>query len=210
MSVEQPLAELSRGQLVERLQELERENRALEARLDAMSTRFDRLERFLIGDDRAFGEDQFDTAADVWTRLDEHQELAETALAIAESTRGERRELSKKEIAKRLSRNECVVEAAVKGTQIHGSIDAATVIDMAKPELRLKHRTIFDAWDELVEEWECFSTTDGQPGPHGDVKQLRCNRDELPDRLVRLVKNSLSGTEVTESLNRYLTGTRGV
>lgn len=131
--------------------------------------------------------------------IEEMGELAQSAMAVAKTEAKVEETPTKKEIAKSLTRDEVVVNAAVmaKARGI-GAVTCDDVKKMAKPDVRLEHRTILDAWEELKDEWDCFSVVDGEK------KKLAVKRENLDDVLVRAVLNDLSDPEVTEALNSYL------
>jgi len=62
---------LSRGELVDRVETLEREQTALEARLDAINTRIDNVLDLVIGEDREMTEDSIEARPSVIETLDQ-------------------------------------------------------------------------------------------------------------------------------------------
>lgn len=188
-------------ELVERVETLEKEDAEKEARLNALNKKLTRLIAILVGDADDIVADEFDRSEDMWTRLGQIEEKAEEAIAVAQANQGPSGAAgTKKDHARTLSRNEVVVQAAVKGSSTHGSVTTTQVEDMAKPDVRLESRTILDAWDDLTDNWACFEIEEGTPGPHGDASRLKAESDGITTSLLRAVKNDLTDEEVNEAL----------
>lgn len=201
----QRFEELSREELEERIEELEESNEQLEknqqqqeALVKALHKKITRIESILVGDDRELHDDRFDVEDDIYTQIQDAAESSQQALAVVKANKGTTKG-TKKDVAKRLSRDRVVLKT-VGTSQKAAAISCGDVIEMALPGKKLQHRSILDAWrDELVAEWEAFEIVkkDGK-------KQLRCYSDRLDPALVRVVKDSLSDSGSTESLNSWL------
>lgn len=136
-------------------------------------------------------------------RLEDLEAEVETVKGIAKANVSVNETPTKKDIAKELSQQEIVVDAIVGQTLAGGSVTCGEIKTMAKPDVRLEHRTILDAWDELLTKWDAFEIKNG-----GEKKKLVADRDDLERPLIRTVADNLSDPEVTESLNSYLTERR--
>lgn len=179
----------------------EMDRKELEEHVIELQRELDRLDNMVVG----LYEGQLPGVRDRLDAMEEQQEelksIAETALSVARTEADDMTTPgSKKDIAKRLSRNEVVVQAVVRGTSIHGSVTTPKVSDMAKPDHRLENRSILDAWDEIENEWDCFEVEKGSPGPHGDSSRLKAKSDEVPNEIIRAVANDLTDEEVSEAL----------
>lgn len=151
---------------------------------------------------------QDDLEADLWDsaqqipqlveRIDKLEVDVDAAKAFAK-TQSVNETPTKKGLAKDLTKQEIVVDAIVGQTISGGAVTCGEVKHMAKPDVRLEHRTILDAWDELLDTWNCFSIQDGEK------KKLVADKDDLETPLVRAVADNLSDEKVTEKLNSYLT-----
>lgn len=132
--------------------------------------------------------------------LEEAKNDAELAVAVAGETSDQARAdggPTKVKRAEHLSRNELVRQAittAGKG----GAVTAGDVVDMARPETNLHHRTVHDAWDKLVSRWGSIRVQERDDA----ANRLVVDRDDLEDELVRLVDDDLSDTELAEELHR--------
>jgi len=192
----------------ERIQTLEAKKNAHKARLDAYQKKINRIEDILVGEKEELADDKFDMADAIWTQIQEAKEISENSLAIAKSSSKREENITKKEVATTLSRDETVI-SSIRTSQKAGAVDCGEVKDMAKPDTRLAHRTILDAWNELEAEWEAFEVIKREGPDNQERKMLRCYSDRLTPVLVRTVKNNLSDPEATESLNSWL-GSEGV
>jgi hypothetical protein len=136
-----------------------------------------------------------DVPEDLVRRVDELEDLAETAHALAQSQNGGG-EVNKTEKARKLTRNE-LVRRAVNGAPAWGGItvSVADVQDMAKPELEIRYQLVDNAWGDLVETWECFerTTADGN-------KALKISKKEISRDLARLVEHDLERDDVVQRL----------
>lgn len=182
----------------EQIENLQQENQAQKALIEAYQKKLGRIDDLLVGEERDLAEDEFDVADDIWTQIQEAKSLSEESLSVAQTSSVRDSTTSKKEIAKKLSRNETVIKS-INTSQKGAAVDCPKVIDMGKPDTRLAHRSILDGWNELCDEWECFEIIkkDGS-------KMLRCSTESLSGVIVRAVKNDLSDPEVTETLNSWL------
>jgi regulator of replication initiation timing len=123
---------------------------------------------------------------------------AELALAVAGETSDQARAdggPTKVKLAKLLSRNE-VVRRAITTTGKGGAVTGGDVIGMARPETKLYHRQVRDAWDKLAARWESLHVQERDD----EDNRLVADRDDLEDELVRLVDEDLSDEQLTERL----------
>jgi outer membrane murein-binding lipoprotein Lpp len=133
------------------------------------------------------------------SQLEDAQDDADLAVAVAGETSDARADggPTKVERAEHLSRND-VVRQAVTTTGKGGPVTAGDVVDMARPETNLYHRTVHDAWDKLVSRWGSIRVQERDDA----ANRLVVDRDDLEDELVRLVDDDLSDTELAEELHR--------
>lgn len=134
-------------------------------------------------------------------QIDALEGLAKTALGVAEAVDdGERADGGPKKItkAKLLSRDEAVRRAIV-GSGNGGGVSVGDVKGMAKPQMKLYHRTVEDAWDTLVENWGVFWVNDRE-----DPKRLKVTAEDLKDAddLVAAVEANLERDNLSERLHR--------
>lgn len=191
----------SEESLQQRVAELERENRDLNARLDAMGTRFDRMVRFLIGEQADFGENRFETAPPLWEqlggveeRLDEVDSSVETAIGLAtvDSKSGSGEKIG---IARDIAKNFLVKTAALKDDPYNNpKISNPKVQEMAEPEEELKWQTVDDAWKDLAHQWDCFAIKSTDKGK-------RLELVETPSKpLIRAVERNLGRDDLAKRL----------
>jgi regulator of replication initiation timing len=132
--------------------------------------------------------------------LQEAKNDAELAVAVAGETSDRARAdggPTKVKRAELLSRNE-VVRRAITTAGKGGAVTAGDVVDMARPETNLHHRTVHDAWDKLVSRWGSIRVQERDDA----ANRLVVDRDDLEDELVRLVDDDLSDTQLAEELHR--------
>ncbi|WP_251341535.1 hypothetical protein [Haloplanus halophilus] len=132
--------------------------------------------------------------------LQEAKNDAELAVAVAGETSDRARAdggPTKVKRAELLSRNE-VVRQAITTAGKGGAVTAGDVVDMARPETNLHHRTVHDAWDKLVSRWGSIRVQERDDA----ANRLVVDRDDLEDELVRLVDDDLSDTQLAEELHR--------
>jgi len=123
---------------------------------------------------------------------------AELALAVAGETSDQARAdggPTKVKRAELLSRNE-VVRRAITTTGNGGGVTGGDVIGMARPETKLYHRQVRDAWDKLAAKWSSLRVQERDD----EDNRLVANTDDLEDELVRLVDDDLSDENLTERL----------
>lgn len=190
--------------LEERIENLEAENRELRALLNAQSKRVDRIIRLLIGSEREFGAMDEDMVVNFLDQLEDHDERldgverdAATAVARARTARSDGGETTKKEIAKRKTRNELVRSTVTNWNKSDGSgVTVSAVQDMAKPQTKLNYQTVKDAWDDLTMEWGAIIVTDGEDG----AKRAIIKHEALTRELVAVVEDDLGRDDLTKEL----------
>lgn len=94
---------------------------------------------------------------------------------------------SKVGLAMQISRDEAV-RVSRKGLK-GGSIDWPEVKGIADRQhgVDLNSGTVYDAWDNLEQEWDAFHVRDGEDGPNTKNKQLACDRDAITPALEHAV-----------------------
>lgn len=181
--------------------EIDRRLDGLEARMDAMGKRFDRLVSFLIGDEPDFAEDRFDEAAPIWTQLDElDDEIAElqqdvASIAADVRTRTDGGDLSKVERAERHARNELVRRAADlsnNGTEL-AVLQASTALEQSKPSQNWHYQTVKDAFENLRSKWEAVYIKN-------EPKRLILLERGLSRELLLTVEEDLGRDDLTKEL----------
>lgn len=188
-----------------RLQDVEQRVSVLESRFDALMSTVDRLEQAVLGETERTGDYDIQPLVEQLDEIEGDLEDTRALVEVAESTPEMQ---TKKALAKRLSRNQLLVDALVDSKQGAGSVTARQVADMAKPDRSLDYRTVHDAWDVLVEDWDCFTVRSASESPSGK-KQLVAKGEDVPAVLVRGVANDLSDDEMAERLISTLDGGRG-
>jgi hypothetical protein len=120
-----------------------------------------------------------------------------TSKAIDDGTRADGAP-TKKDRALWLSRDECVRRALVDGGSVNtgGMVTTTDVKDMAKPQTKLYHQTIADAWDELMMRHDEFDVVDPEDKP----KRLQVDVENLTTEVVNLVEDSLGRDGLTKRL----------
>lgn len=178
--------------LEERIDELETKAAIHDSRLDSLMNHLDNLEEAVLGAVESADAYDREPMEDV---LEEVQEVAETAHALAQSENGGG-EVNKTARARELTRNELVRRAA-NGAPAWGGITLSVgdVQDMAKPDLEIRYQLVDNAWGDLVEKWDCFerTTSDGN-------KALKISKKEISRDLARLVEHDLDRDDVVQRL----------
>lgn len=144
---------------------------------------------------------KFDELADRVARLEDQMDkvdrAAETALTVAETEAKPGDSVSKKRIALLKSRNELIRKLALDRSNSHGAaVTAPEVQEMAKPEVKIYHQTVYDAWDELEGNWDAFNRGTNQDGG----KVLRVSKDDLDPALVKSVESALDRDDLAKRL----------
>jgi hypothetical protein len=196
IGIDAPLPDVDVEALAERVDELEDD---LEARTKQIKRQEHQLALLRKVVTRAAGYEAFETtpelptlveeARDRLARLDELErveETAETALAVANTQARDPTDVSKKRVALLTSRNELVRRAAANSWSRDRAVSVPQVREMARPEHELKYQTVKDAWNELLEEYECVyrTTTAGN-------KALNVHPERIPRDLARAVEHDL-------------------
>jgi hypothetical protein len=190
--------------LQERVAELERENNALSARLDAMARKQAELIDLVIGDEPELTEPQIESMEPVraqlqqlTARLDEAEQDASTALANTAEARSDGGNRTKKEVAIQLSRDELVRQAAVQNASAP-TVTVPEIIDKAQPQMNLQYQTVKDAWegydDSLQTVWDAFNVVEGEE------KRLLLATDDVSRELAHKVEHSLGRDGLTKRL----------
>lgn len=93
---------------------------------------------------------------------------------------------TKKERAKRLARNEVLrqIDRGMNPIGEGGSVDVPKVIDMGHGlGIEFTHKTVGDAFQALVAEWDCFELRDGSGTKEGENKRLVGANETIPEAL---------------------------
>lgn len=190
--------------LQERVAELERENNALAARLDAMARKQAELIDLVIGDEPELSESQIESMVPVRTQLNQltgrvadAEQDASTALANTAEARSDGGSPTKKKVAIRISRDELVRKAAFQGASAP-TLTVPDVIDKATPQTELQYQSVKDAWkgydDSLTKVWEAFKVVEGEE------KRLLLATDDVSRELAHKVEQSLGRDGVAKRL----------
>jgi len=202
MSTEPDVETADDQTLQERVAELERENQALEARLDALSAKFETLTKFLAGEPsiHAVESERGEDAPNLLARLDQIEvemaaidDATQTAIGLAtaspQSDHGE-----KTQVAKNLARNRLVKMRANVGQSFSTcEVSNATIQEMAEPDYDLAWAIVDNAWGHLADDWECFEIDDS-----GDQKTLKL-ANTPPKPLVKAVERDLGRGDLAKS-----------
>jgi TolA-binding protein len=164
---------------VYRLADTEKENPTLNEALQGLEDRIESLEK---------DAEEAKTEAEI---------SRATSRAIDDGTRADGSP-TKKDRALWLSRDECVRRALVDGGSVNtgGMVTTTDVKDMAKPQTKLYHQTIADAWDELMMRHDEFDVVDPEDKP----KRLQVDVENLTTEVVNLVEDSLGRDGLTKRL----------
>lgn len=192
--------------LQERVAELERENNALSARLDAMARKQAELIDLVIGDEPMLTEDDIQAMEPVREqlqqldgRVEDAAQTASAAMANGKTARSDGGETTKKDVAIRESRDELVRQVAYEGASAP-TITVAEVEEQAKPQTELAYQTVEDAWtgfdDSLENVWDAFKVVDGSK----DTKRLLLASDDISRELAHTVEQSLGRDGLTKRL----------
>lgn len=182
------------------LEDLRRENRALKARVDALSKQLDELKDLVIGQDREMSESEveearnfFDRVGDVENEMGEVSKTARAAVAASDA-RADGGSPSKKELTMNKARNRLVTNAAAKSGTKH-KIKFATIQD-AVERADIKYQTVKDATAELSAKWDAFETGKDENGDW----VLKLFESELSNELVYTVEADLERDDLTKRL----------
>jgi chromosome segregation ATPase len=201
MSTE-PAADADEQTLQERVAELERENQALEARVDALTKKFQTLAKFLAGDDsiHAVESERGADEPNLLARLDQMEadiadidDATQTAIGLAtaspSSDHGQQTQ-----VAKNLARNKLVkMKADVGPSYSTCEVSNGQIRDMAEPEHDLAWQIVDNAWSHLVDDWDCFEIDTS-----GDEKTLQLV--STPEKaLVKAVERDLGRDDLAKS-----------
>ena len=167
----------------------------------SVDQRLDRLEREMVREDAlemaAFrrllhglsNEDvESDPVAKVDTIIERLDRLETEVQHLQAQLRAQRNQQkgTKKERAKRLTRNE-VLRQIVHGTNPigeGGAVDVPTVITMGHGlGVEFTHKTVGDAFQALVTEWDAFELQAGSGTKEGENKRLVATKETIPEAL---------------------------
>lgn len=166
----------------------------LQARMEAFSLwknttndRLDRNERELERKDELIEQLQKEN--------EEIRTIAEQALTVASAGTANPETEPKKDLAKRLTRNEVVRRAAMGASAQDRPVTAAEVEDMALPERELYYQSIKDGWKALQADWACFRETKKRGS-----KAITAKSTDLPKSLIRAVEVDLGRDDLTKRI----------
>jgi len=185
----------------ERIQELEQQVQALEARLDAQQTKFNRVIKLLCEDKAEFNMLDAEQEEPVFSRLDEQDERLEevedtSARAIVNSRKrtadgGESK--TKVEVAEDIARNEIVRRATKKPKQDVVRLKATKIQEMARPQHELAYQTVKDALRNLNQQWRELRV-------RKDPRELELGLGQVTRELTAVVDEDLADVDATKIL----------
>lgn len=183
------------------IQDLRRKNNALEARLEAMTKRQNRLFELLIGEERDPSEpvvdesrNFFDRIADLEDTVQDVEQSAKAAIA-QNAARADGGETTKKEIAQNEARNE-LVRLAAKARGNNHQVTVGDVQQQARPQTELAYQTVKDAFYDLQTGWNAFRVDTNEQ----DQRVLRVDEKEVSRELTVTVEESLGRDDLTKEL----------
>lgn len=136
-------------------------------------------------------EDMTDLEADV---SDAYQ-TAGKALTVVNQKVQDDDEISKTRLAYLNARDELVKRAAIDESAARGQgVTVADVQAMAAPERTLHYQQVKNAFEQLVEEWDCFRVGTNEDGD----RRLEVRKDAVQEDLVGLVEESLDRDDLAK------------
>lgn len=149
--------------------------------------------------------DRFEELEELETQIEENTNMVASALSRVNEIASDD-DLTKKRAALLKSRNELVKRAILDTSATNGyGLTTSDVVTMAKPEIKLYHQTIIDAWDELESSWLCFEQGQNADGN----KRLRIDSGAIPEDLARIVEQDLDRDDLAKRLLSQNTGNGG-
>ena len=183
----------------EDVEELKQQVTALEARLDAYQTKFERLLQLVCDDPDEFG--TIDVAAEeaILSRLDDHDDriteaeddvaraIASARVRAADGGEGK----TKVGIAEEIARNEVVRRAAKN--QNDARVKATKVQELARPQHELAYQTVKDALRNLSSQWRELRV-------RKDPRALELGVNQVTRELTAVVDDDLASLDATKLL----------
>lgn len=203
--------EVSKAELKNRLDELEKQLQIMEAQLDGtMNKQKEIIDVIAGGQANEIGAEYsvIDAKRDVGEPLAQKildlEMLAETALSVARTeSEGADANQTKKGAAKTIARNEVIRSAITDSSKATGSsVTTPDVATMAKPELKLAPKTIRDAFETLDENWSCMEFVEGDGRGRGDPNTLRVDASEITPDLARAVASDVDELDTEAVMNK--------
>lgn len=182
------------------LEEIQRKQQALDARMNALQTQLDTIKDLLIGQDREIIEDEVESARNYFDRLgDIESEMSElqrdTRVAVASTrARVDGGNPSKKDIAKTTMRNKLVTNAATKSGRKHKL--QLSQVDEIVTKVNLNYQTVKDAAKDLAAERDGFDRRKDESGNW----IIALDTEHLSNEIVYLVEEDLERDDLTKRL----------
>jgi len=182
------------------LEEIQQQQQALNARVDALSKQLDEIKDLLVGQERHITQDEVDATRNYFDRIgdiegDIEDLQRETKAAVASSrARVDGGNPSKKEIAKTAMRNKLITNAAKKTGRKHKL--QLSQVDEIVTKVDLAYQTVKDAAKELSVQWDAFDRRKDESGNW----IVALDEQEVSNELVYLVEDDLERTDLTKRL----------
>jgi len=191
--------QMSRDELKDRIDTLERENTALEARVDALQRKLDSVIQLCIGERELTetgveGHESLLTAVDrVDEEIDDVDDAARTAVSMAKAQKG-RNGGEKITVARETARDQLVKQACRTGKRHHMTV--AEVQNRAEPETELNYQTVKDAFKDLQRQWGAFVEGENESG----TRCLKVNPNALSRDLTKTTERNIDADGLTKTL----------
>jgi len=123
------------------------------------------------------------------------QSTAGTALAVVNEETENEEEMSKTRVAYLAARDELVKRAVIDESAADGQgVVVADVKKMGAPEQTLYYEQVKNAFNQLVEDWDCFELGKNEGGD----RRLEVRKDALDRELVKLVEERLGRNDLAK------------
>jgi len=188
----------------ERIAELERENQALEARVDALNKKVKTLTKLVIGEQRTedggLHHPDLEDAVNFFDRMegleDEFEDIETTARsAIATTdTAADGGQTGKKQMARNKARNRLIVNLA-RSSSPKQKMKFTTVIDEIK-RAEIAYQSVKDACEALALDWDAFEIGTDEEGD----KVIKVFLNDVTKELTYRVEEDLARDDLTKRL----------
>jgi len=140
------------------------------------------------------------------TELEQVKSLAQQAYSLADRQAADEDDMSKKDKARILARDEAVKRAAIDASSRgKAAVTSPEVRNMARPDLELRSQTIIDAFIELEQEWTALEKGKNDDG----VWRIQVDRSKLSEELTSTVEQSLDRGDLAKRLMSQRSSNRG-
>lgn len=128
--------------------------------------------------------------------LEEVRLMAQNAYSMADRQARDEDDMTKKDTARVLARDEAVKRAAIDSSSRGKAVTSPEVRDMARPQSELRSQTIKDALTDLSQEWPALEKDKNDDG----VWRITVDRSSVSEDLAATVENSLGRDDLAKRL----------